>query len=243
MEKTLLGAGVDSLIQHLSCAPNIKRLCLDYVKMTPQKVMGAGISSVIQHLSWGPHLTITMWRWHHFRWKNKELYKNNGENTLLGAGVDSLIQHLSCAPNIKRLWLDYVKMTPQKVMGAGISSVIQHLSWGPHLTITMWRWHHFRWKNKELYKNNGENTLLGAGVDSLIQHLSCVPNIKRLWLDYVKMTPQKVMGAGISSIIQHPTSAPHLTITMWRWHHFRWKKKNYTKTMEKTLFLVQESTA
>ena len=60
--------------------------------------------------------------------EKKELYKNNGEITLLGAGVDSLIQHLSCASNIKRLWLDYVKMTPQKVMGVGISSMIQHLS-------------------------------------------------------------------------------------------------------------------
>ena len=65
--------------------------------------------------------------------EKKELYKNNGENTLLGAGVDSLIQHLSWAPNVKRLWLDYVKMTPQKVMGAGISSIIQHLSCAPYV--------------------------------------------------------------------------------------------------------------
>ena len=30
-------------------------------------------------------------------------------------------------------WLDYVKMTPQKVMGAGISSIIQHLSCAPNV--------------------------------------------------------------------------------------------------------------
>ena len=34
----LLGAGVDSLIQHLSCAPHLKTLDLDGVKMTPQQV-------------------------------------------------------------------------------------------------------------------------------------------------------------------------------------------------------------
>ena len=60
--------------------------------------------------------------------------------------------------NPKSLWVNNVKMTPLQV------------------------------EKKEIYKNNGENTLLGAGVDSLIQHLSCAPNIKRLWLDYVKMT-------------------------------------------------------
>ena len=60
--------------------------------------------------------------------------------------------------NPKSLWVNNVKMTPLQA------------------------------EKKELYKNNGENTLLGAGVDSLIQHLSCAPNIKRLWLDYVKMT-------------------------------------------------------
>ena len=36
----LLGAGVNSLIQHLSCAPHLKRLELLEVKMTPQQVMG-----------------------------------------------------------------------------------------------------------------------------------------------------------------------------------------------------------
>ena len=82
--------------------------------------------------------------------------------------------------NPKSLWVNNVKMTPLQV------------------------------EKKELYKNNGENTLLGAGVDSLIQHLSCASNIKRLWLDYVKMTPQKVMGAGISSIIQHLSCAPNV---------------------------------
>ena len=102
----------------------------------------------------------------------QELYKNNGENTLLCAGVDSLIQHLSCAPNIKRLWLDYVKMTPQKVMGAGISSVIQHLTSAPHL------------KRLWLYKvKMTPQKVMDAGISSVIQHLSCAPNVKRLaWL-------------------------------------------------------------
>ena len=50
--------------------------------------------------------------------------------------------------NPKSLWVNNVKMTPLQA------------------------------EKKELYKNNGENTLLGAGVDSLIQHLSCAPNIK-----------------------------------------------------------------
>ena len=36
----LLAAGVNSLIQHLSCAPHLKRLELLEVKMTPQQVMG-----------------------------------------------------------------------------------------------------------------------------------------------------------------------------------------------------------
>ena len=34
----LLGAGVDSLIKHLSCAPHLKQLGLYEVKMTPQPV-------------------------------------------------------------------------------------------------------------------------------------------------------------------------------------------------------------
>ena len=47
-------------------------------------------------------------------------------------------------------------------------------------------------KRKALYKNNGENALLGAGISSLTQHLSCTPNLKRLWLNNVTMTPQMV---------------------------------------------------
>ena len=42
----LLGAGVDSLIKHLSCAPHLERLFLHGVKMTPQQVMD--LSSAIQ---------------------------------------------------------------------------------------------------------------------------------------------------------------------------------------------------
>ena len=44
----------------------------------------------------------------------------------------------------------------------------------------------------ELYQKNGENALLGAGIGSSIQPLSCTPNLKRLWLNNEKMTPQKV---------------------------------------------------
>ena len=44
----LLGAGVDSLIKHLSCAPHLETLCLDGVKMTPQQVMNL-TSAVQQH--------------------------------------------------------------------------------------------------------------------------------------------------------------------------------------------------
>ncbi|CAH3187253.1 unnamed protein product [Porites lobata] len=44
----LLGAGVDSLIKHLSCAPHLERLYLDGVKMTPQQVMNL-TSAVQQH--------------------------------------------------------------------------------------------------------------------------------------------------------------------------------------------------
>ena len=42
----LLGAGVDSLIKHLSCAPHLKTLELGLVKMTPQQVMD--LSSAIK---------------------------------------------------------------------------------------------------------------------------------------------------------------------------------------------------
>ena len=44
----LLGAGVDSLIKHLSCAPHLERLMLEGVKMTPQQVMNL-TSAVQQH--------------------------------------------------------------------------------------------------------------------------------------------------------------------------------------------------
>ena len=44
----LLGAGVDSLIKHLSCAPHLKRLDLEEVKMTPQQVMNLS-SAIKQH--------------------------------------------------------------------------------------------------------------------------------------------------------------------------------------------------
>ena len=44
----LLGAGVDSLIKHLSCAPHLEELYLWGVKMTPQQVMNL-TSAVQQH--------------------------------------------------------------------------------------------------------------------------------------------------------------------------------------------------
>ena len=44
----LLGAGVDSLIKHLSCAPHLKELLLTGVKMTPQQVMNL-TSAIKQH--------------------------------------------------------------------------------------------------------------------------------------------------------------------------------------------------
>ena len=44
----LQGAGVDSLIKHLSCAPHLKRLYLTGVKMTPQQVMDLS-SAIKQH--------------------------------------------------------------------------------------------------------------------------------------------------------------------------------------------------
>ena len=44
----LLGAGVDSLIKHLSCAPHLETLYLIGVKMTPQQVMNL-TSAVQQH--------------------------------------------------------------------------------------------------------------------------------------------------------------------------------------------------
>ena len=47
-ENPLLGAGVDSLIKHLSCAPHLETLVLEGVKMTPQQVMNL-TSAVQQH--------------------------------------------------------------------------------------------------------------------------------------------------------------------------------------------------
>ena len=47
-DNPLLGAGVDSLIKHLSCAPHLKRLDLEEVKMTPQQVMNL-TSAIKQH--------------------------------------------------------------------------------------------------------------------------------------------------------------------------------------------------
>ena len=47
-DSPLLGAGVDSLIQHLSCAPHLKTLELYGVKMTPQQVKDL-TSTVQQH--------------------------------------------------------------------------------------------------------------------------------------------------------------------------------------------------
>ena len=44
----LLGAGVDSLIKHLSCAPHLETLFLEDVKMTPQQVMNL-TSAIKQH--------------------------------------------------------------------------------------------------------------------------------------------------------------------------------------------------
>ena len=44
----LLGAGVDSLIKHLSCAPHLEELILEDVKMTPQQVMNL-TSAIKQH--------------------------------------------------------------------------------------------------------------------------------------------------------------------------------------------------
>ena len=47
-DNPLLGAGVDSLIKHLSCAPHLKELVLWDVKMTPQQVMDLS-SAIKQH--------------------------------------------------------------------------------------------------------------------------------------------------------------------------------------------------
>ena len=44
----LPGAGVDSLIKHLNCAPHLEKLVLEQVKMTPQQVMNL-TSAIKQH--------------------------------------------------------------------------------------------------------------------------------------------------------------------------------------------------
>ena len=57
-----MGAGISSLIQHLNCAPHLKRLWLHNVNMSPQKVMAAGISSLIQHLHCAHNLKRLAWQ-------------------------------------------------------------------------------------------------------------------------------------------------------------------------------------
>ena len=47
-DNPLLGAGVDSLIKHLRCAPHLMELDLEDVKMTPQQVMNL-TSAIKQH--------------------------------------------------------------------------------------------------------------------------------------------------------------------------------------------------
>ncbi|CAH3158749.1 unnamed protein product, partial [Porites evermanni] len=71
----LLGAGVDSLIKHLSCAPHLKTLALTDVKMTPQQVMN--LTSAVQQ-----HGNITeLWSQYHDRKGNpKPVYKCPSEN-------------------------------------------------------------------------------------------------------------------------------------------------------------------
>ena len=55
----LTGAGVDSLIQHLSCAPHLEKLWLYDVKMTPQQVMDLS-SAIKQHGN-----IIMLWSYYH----------------------------------------------------------------------------------------------------------------------------------------------------------------------------------
>ena len=54
-----VGAGVDSLIQHLSCAPHLEKLWLYDVKMTPQQVMDLS-SAIKQHGN-----IIMLWSYYH----------------------------------------------------------------------------------------------------------------------------------------------------------------------------------
>ena len=45
----------------------------------------------------------------------------------MSVGISSLIENISLAPNLKRQWLDNVKMTSKKVKGAGIGGLIKHV--------------------------------------------------------------------------------------------------------------------
>ena len=62
----LLGAGVDSLIKHLSCAPHLKKLWLWRVKMTPQQVMDLSSARKqhrnITHLLSSYHVSFPIYR-------------------------------------------------------------------------------------------------------------------------------------------------------------------------------------
>ena len=58
-DNPLLGAGVDSLIKHLSCAPHLEELYLERVKMTPQQVMDLS-SAIKQHGN-----IIMLWSYYH----------------------------------------------------------------------------------------------------------------------------------------------------------------------------------
>ena len=81
----------------------------------------------------------------------------------------SLIRRFNCASDLKRLWLQKVKMTSQKLMGVGKSSLIENISLAPNL--------------KRLRLDNVKMTLQkvkGAGIGSLVKHVSCALNLKRL---------------------------------------------------------------
>ena len=132
-----------------------------------------------------------------------EPYRNNGESTLLDAEIRSLIQHLNQAPHLKRLWLDNVKMTAQKVMGVGASSLIEHISWAPNL-MRLWFY----------YVKMTPQKVMGAGISSLIEHISWASNLKRLWLHYVKSN-----GWTWFNILADLLSYRDCGLTMWKWLH------------------------
>ena len=74
-----------------------------------------------------------------------------------------MIHHVQCTSNLKRLWLDKVKMTPQKVMDAGIRSLIHHAKCAPN--------------QKRLWLDNVKMTpqkVMGAGISRVIQHKETV---------------------------------------------------------------------